>query len=351
MIQRLQIQPEVSVIIPTFNRAYILKRAIDSVLCQSFQNFELIVVDDGSSDNTREVVESYPDQRIRFVRHARNRGVAAARNSGIRAASAKYIAFQDSDDVWLPEKLERQLDYIRKTNDAVDVVHTRIFRISIDGSISLGPRLKKDDKKSAFHKILMKVCCVAVQSVVISRDCFEKVGFFDERLYCASDWEMWLRLSKYCRFYQIDSPLVLSYLQPNSLSTRQYELLRVKSQYLVILENWSDYLEEPTTLCSLLCSIGHRYCLLNQIKDGREYFSLARRIGPSSYMPILQMIMTLFGARVYNFVVMAKRRLNGFFLNWWTLQKDQCIWAEEVVQRLRELERPTVESSRLRPSG
>ena len=108
--------PTVSIIIPTYNRAHLIGRAIQSVLNQTYQNFEIIVVDDGSTDNTEEMIKEFQkhDKRIKYIRHEKNRGGAAARNTGIKVARGEYIAFQDSDDEWLPEKLEKQMDVFQR---------------------------------------------------------------------------------------------------------------------------------------------------------------------------------------------------------------------------------------------
>ena len=100
---------KISVIIPTYNRAKELKRSVESVLAQTYDNFELIIVDDGSKDNTQEVIASIPDERIRYIKLEQNRGAAGARNEGVRASKCDLIAFQDSDDIWREEKLERQM--------------------------------------------------------------------------------------------------------------------------------------------------------------------------------------------------------------------------------------------------
>ena len=126
-------RPAVSVVLPTYNRASTLRRAVDSVLCQDFGDFELIVVDDGSRDQTASILSDIDDARLRVIRLPENRGQAHARNVGLDAASADLAAFQDSDDVWHPNKLSRQVAAIRAIPDA-SVVYSDMRRIRFDGS-------------------------------------------------------------------------------------------------------------------------------------------------------------------------------------------------------------------------
>lgn len=110
--------PTVSIIIPTYNRAHLIERAIESVLHQTYQDFELIIIDDGSTDNTDDIINKFQkkDDRIIYLKHDRNKGGSAARNTGIKASRGEYIAFLDSDDEWLPEKLEKQMDFFESNN-------------------------------------------------------------------------------------------------------------------------------------------------------------------------------------------------------------------------------------------
>ena len=114
---------EVSVIIPTHNRAHMVRRAIESVLAQTWQDFEIVVISDGSKDSTDEVVASFVDNRIRLLKHERERGASAARNTGLQASSGGYIAFLDDDDEWLPDKLRVQLDAIRQSDSMTGLVY------------------------------------------------------------------------------------------------------------------------------------------------------------------------------------------------------------------------------------
>ena len=146
---------KVSIVIPTHNRAHLIRRAIGSVLNQIYQDFEIIIVDDASTDNTREVVESLNDQRIRYIRHENKRGAAAARNTGITSASGKYIAFQDSDDKWLPEKLGRQVEILESSPSEVGVVHTKFSRI-IDNEKVYITWTTINTQETDIHKKLLK---------------------------------------------------------------------------------------------------------------------------------------------------------------------------------------------------
>ena len=127
--------PKVSVIIPTYNRSKYVTKAIDSVLAQTYRDFEIIVVDDGSTDNTKEVLKPYTD-RIKYL-YQENTGVSAARNAGIRAAGGQWIAFLDSDDEWLPEKLSIQMDYLSRHNEIVAFITNVKFILPDNKSINL----------------------------------------------------------------------------------------------------------------------------------------------------------------------------------------------------------------------
>ena len=118
--------PTVSIIIPTYNRSRLIARAVKNVLNQTYQDFELIIVDDGSTDGTREVVAGFSDERIRYVQHDKNRGEAAARNTGIKVARGEYIASHDSDDEWLHEKLAKQIRAFENCSPEIGVVYTAL---------------------------------------------------------------------------------------------------------------------------------------------------------------------------------------------------------------------------------
>ena len=197
-------KPQVSVIIPTYNRGWILKEAIDSVLAQDYKDFELIVVDDGSTDNTSEVLAPYGnDIRIFFQK---NKGVSAARNRGITEASGQYIAFLDSDDLWLPRKLSTQIDFLNQMPDALICQTEEIW---IRNGRRVNPKKRHKKPSGMIFEPSLELCLVSPSAVMIRRSLFDRVGEFDVTLPACEDYDLWLRIS--CRFpvHLIDTPLII----------------------------------------------------------------------------------------------------------------------------------------------
>jgi len=194
----------VSVIIPTYNRGWILKEAIDSVLAQDYKGFELIVVDDGSTDNTREILDSYGRDII--VLRQTNQGVSAARNRGIAEARGRLVAFLDSDDIWLPRKLLRQVDFFNSTPAAV-VNQTE--EIWIRNGVRVNPKNRHRKPSGMIFERSLGLCLVSPSAVMIPKNLFNAVGVFDENLPACEDYDLWLRIS--CRYpvHLIDTPLIL----------------------------------------------------------------------------------------------------------------------------------------------
>jgi glycosyltransferase involved in cell wall biosynthesis len=196
--------PLVSVIIPTYNRGWIIKEAIDSVLAQDYRDFELIVVDDGSTDNTPEVLDAYRGT-IKVFRQE-NKGVSAARNRGIAEASGRFIAFLDSDDLWLPQKLSRQVEFFNTTPDALICQTEEVW---IRSGVRVNPKKRHQKPSGMIFEPSLALCLVSPSAVMIRRSLLEIVGNFDETLPACEDYDLWLRIS--CRFpvYCIDTPLII----------------------------------------------------------------------------------------------------------------------------------------------
>ncbi len=214
--------PNVSVVIPTYNRAGLLGRAVRSVLAQSYEDFEVIVVDDGSTDATAGVMANFEDPRVRCVRLARNTGAAAARNAGIRRARGKFLAFQDSDDEWLPSKLAKQMEAFGRGPEGLGVVYTDMERVWGDGTTSyLAAPDVRPDRLVGGPARFYQVCDLGVQSTVIRREWLDAAGHFNEELPALEDLEMFIRLSRLCAFERLREPLV-RYHDTDGLSKDRY---------------------------------------------------------------------------------------------------------------------------------
>jgi glycosyltransferase involved in cell wall biosynthesis len=198
--------PLVSVIIPTYNRAAMVGRAIESVLAQSFRDYELIVVDDGSDDGTGQALSGYRD-RITVLRQS-NRGVSAARNRGIRQSKGRLIAFLDSDDLWLPEKLSRQISFFR---DRPEALICQTEEIWIRNGRRVNPKKRHRKLSGDIFLPSLELCLVSPSAVMLRRPLFDKIGWFDESLPACEDYDLWLRISSRHPVYLIDTPLTVKH--------------------------------------------------------------------------------------------------------------------------------------------
>ncbi|OQX17957.1 MAG: hypothetical protein BWK75_07040 [Candidatus Altiarchaeales archaeon A3] len=206
--------PVVSVVIPTYNKVRYLKEAIESVLNQTYLNRDVIVVDDGSTDNTAEIVKSFNDPRIIYSWHE-NKGAAAARNTGIKNAHGKYVAFIDSDDLWLKEKLEKQVDFMEKNPD-IGLLGTGSYEITDEGKIWSKKIFPTDNK--ILQKDLIKYNPFIQTSIMAKREVFDKAGLYDKTFQESEDYELWLRIAKYYKIANLPEPLVMKRYYGDCLS-------------------------------------------------------------------------------------------------------------------------------------
>lgn len=211
MDSTLRNEPLISVIIPVYNSANYIAETIDSVLNQTHSNWEVINVDDGSTDTSKEIIFDFckKDNRIKYT-HQQNKGQAAARNTGVKNARGEFIAFLDSDDIWHPEKLTLQLEYLRSKNVDVVFSDSEVFPKQYD--IGENHFTQKGFLKGEqFFIELFQKSSITNSSVLLKKSIFNKVGFFDEdpHLRGTEDWDMWLRMANAgYSFYGIDKKLV-----------------------------------------------------------------------------------------------------------------------------------------------
>lgn len=210
---------KVSIVLPTYNRANLLGRAIESILGQSWQAFELIVVDDGSTDHTPEVVGAYEDERIRYIKLDKNYGAAHARNVGIDNAKYSYIAFHDSDDVWCEGKLEKQMRLLA-TREQAGMVYGYCKYHGLAGETDYFPRreIAGEKKRGFIYPTMLEENLIGMPSLVVRRECIDKAGLFREDFQSLEDYEWFLRLSRVCEAEFIDEILVNVYAQEESVN-------------------------------------------------------------------------------------------------------------------------------------
>lgn len=216
----------ISVIIPVYNRKIELERAVKSVLDQSYDDFELIIINDCSSDK---ISNKFNDVRIKYLHNDKNMGVSYSRNRGIKEARGKYIALLDSDDEWLPKKLEQQIDFLNN-NPNLRVVHTE--EIWIRNGVRVN-QMKKHQKSGGDIFIpSLKLCLMSPSSIMMHKSIFSDYGLFDETMQVCEDYDLWLKISSNEPVGFIDTPLIKKYGGHDDQLSRKYMAMdkyRVKS--------------------------------------------------------------------------------------------------------------------------
>lgn len=211
--------PQISVIIPTYNASEYILEAIDSVFNQTYKDYEIIVVDDGSTDRTNETLKEY-NSKIRYF-YQKNKGPSAARNTGIKNAKGEFIAFLDSDDRWLPQKLELQMNIISKSY-SIGLVACEGLIVDTNSRILKHLVLSKrdfSDKRNLMNELLIRNIIPAIpSSAIIRKNCFDVVGLFNENLFVAEDWDIVFRICMKYEFKLIHEPLIKIRDRKNSQS-------------------------------------------------------------------------------------------------------------------------------------
>jgi len=258
--------PEITVVIPTYNRAKLLRNAVESVLQQTFQDFEIIIIDDNSSDNTEQIVYQFNDQRIKYIKKLKNEGAAAARNTGILCAAGRYIAFLDDDDLWTKDKLFSQLKgiddfdavlcaYISKLNNKIQSFNKQVLEL--------------DDLKYRFLS-------GGGTSIVMGKSSIFRDVMFDEDLPCRQDWDLLVRLAKKYRIRYLKTPLVIyNNMNHNRISNEVMKLPVDRLEYRLrafykhrefLGDFWFNYRVAKTFLAFFRCRQNKLYHLLYTIK-------------------------------------------------------------------------------------
>lgn len=210
--------PKVSIIMPAYNSMPYIKESYESVMAQTYQDFELIITDDGSTDNFAEWSETIDDERVTVLRQ-QNAGASAARNKGIQIASGEYLAFLDADDIWYSTKLEKQVRLL-DDNTNVGLVYTHVLSIDEHGK-SRDKEYKYYQEGWVWRELLKENFLVCGSTPVIRAECFNKVGLFDTELKNCNDRDMWIRIARHYQFGVVPEVLV-EYRQYDTSLSMQY---------------------------------------------------------------------------------------------------------------------------------
>lgn len=276
----------VSVILPSHGRPDSLKVACESVLSQSYRDLELIVIDDGSKIDLRPVVEALDDDRVRYVRHEVNGGPSRARNTGLKMARGRFIAFQDSDDMWLPDKLSRQIEKLESLPDEVGVVTGSKILYGRDefhnygaGKVTCAPppnrKIKLDDDQVREFFFSNRI---SLQNTVFRRNCFPEREWFDPCARANEDWEFTVRLVQHTKVYETLEPVVLSFISTDSISrnTRKQAIGTIR----ILKKNQRVLAAYPEAHARILLYLAQGLMSLGRKRAAKRILCKALRIHP-----------------------------------------------------------------------
>lgn len=297
--------PAVSIVLPTYNREHIIARAIDSALAQTFTDFELLVVDDGSTDNTAEIMRGYTDTRIHYLKQEKNQGGAEARNIGIRASKGRYIALLDSDDEWLPPKLEKQVAQMDALPEKTGVCYTGCHRIEPNHR-SYAPANNVAVKEGDVFAQMLAGNFVAATTLLFRREAILAVEGFRKGMPRAQDWELLIRLAKRFHFSVVNEPLANSYLEADSISQNRQKFI---AGYTIIHDSFlEDFEAHPVAHARILFNLGHAHVMEGNTAVGRPLLGKAASLVSSKQYTGAYRF-SAFGSAVYRLVAGVVRKL------------------------------------------
>ena len=254
---------KVSVIVPVYNGEKYIREAIDSVLNQSYKDFEVIVIDDGSKDNTLSIIKEY-DGKIRW-KSQENKGQASATNEGVKMAEGEYVAYLDADDVCMPERLEVQVKYL-DNHPNVGLVYSGYYQINGAGEVKRIVKARPHD-----NFVLLQTDYIARSTVMHRKNCLEEVGLFDESISGDDDWDMWIRISEKFGVDHVERPLVkyrlhgeqISLVRPKKLAYRRYTKMRIIEKACARRKN-SSWLKLKLLRAKVERKIGETFPILDK---------------------------------------------------------------------------------------
>lgn len=287
---------KVSVVIPTYNRADVLPRAIESVINQTYNDYEIIVVDDGSKDKTQKIMESYESDKIKYIKHSTNRGQNSARNTGILNSSGYYISYLDSDDVFFPEHISTVIEKIESLPDDYGGVYTSREDVTEDGirrrEVHEGELTLERlfSSGSAYRHIAGSI------SLTFKKDIIDEVGLHDEDIIINTDLDFFIQLLKEYKLYGINEPLCRVFRQSNSESRNAKK--RIKGGKLFLDKHGKMINKE--TRARQIYNIAMSYAAEGEMNRSVRFLLKSIRICPYQLAPYYHLPLCLLGYRLFN---------------------------------------------------
>lgn len=326
-LQDIRNTPVISVVIPTYNRSSLISRAINSVLNQSFNDFEIIVVDDASNDDTQQILKSFDDPRIIVLKHKQNLGCSASRNTGIRFSKSQYIGFIDSDDEWLPHKLEKQLKIFQASDTDVGLVYgcwKNITRKTLKESVKQAMY-----RGFIFDNLLYSNVVGSPSGVIVKYECLHRIGGFDTDIpSTVEDWNTWLKLARLVKFEFVPEVLTITW-DENDVVKLTKNQQKVVDGYFALLDKYPEMNQSCENLKStqgvslreksnylfhwgrrLIC-LGYRLSNSRAIELGQRYLRLNLIIYPYNIFSCINYLVSLAGGKMYSKFVNFENRVKN----------------------------------------
>ena len=288
----------VSVVIPTHNRSAILRKAIESVIAQTYSDVEIIIVDDASTDNTKEVIESFNYDKIKYFYNNTSLGATGARNKGIENSFGEFVAFLDDDDIWYKNKLELQVKLFQ--NPLVGLVYSSIELFFEQYNISYNTSPSK--KGSIYKDMLIQNCVGGTVSAIVRKKALLESGFFDTIFPAREEYDLWIRISKNWEIDFIPKPLVKAYYRTNLVRIssnldsyiKAIELINLK--FKTEIEQTLNEKEKKRKKIDQNFFLGSQAIKINHSKLARKYFLRAFLVN-FNFRPFIPYLLSFFGIR------------------------------------------------------
>jgi glycosyltransferase involved in cell wall biosynthesis len=306
--ENLGLTPAISIIIPTFNRQELLSNAITSALRQTLQDFEIIVVDDGSNQDVANCIAALKDSRIKYLRLETNQGEAVARNTAMEQATGEYIAFLDDDDEWLPQKLEVQLRLMRTASPDVAGVYSGFYWVDWPSRQVVGRRAFPTN--GDFRKSLRKKNVVGTPStVLLRRECLTEIGRFDRSIAYGVDHDLWIRIAAKYRLQYIPELLVRCHIHNERLSNNLELLVRGEHDMRKKYPPTNGYKGYHANRC---LSIGEKLCINGDLRRGRTLLSDSIRFDRANWRAYFDLITLCFGQNSFLMARKIRKTVGGY---------------------------------------